>query len=47
MKFMPILKSTALGFFLATLAFMFLVRVDEDLAGVTFFVLWPILSFGL
>lgn len=29
---------------------MFLVRVvtiDEDLAGVTFFVLWPILSFGL
>lgn len=47
MKFMPILKSTALGFFLATLAFMFLVRVDEDLAGVTFFVLWPMLSFGL
>lgn len=44
---MRILKSTALGFFLATLAFMFLVRVDEDLAGVTFFVFWPILSFGL
>ena len=48
MKFIRILKSTALGFFLDTLAFMFLVRVvDEDLAGVTFFVLWPILSFGL
>lgn len=44
---MPILKSTALGLFLACLAFMFLVRVDEDLAGVTFFVLWPMLSFGL
>jgi hypothetical protein len=47
MKLMPILKSTALGLFLACLAFMFLVRVDEDLAGVTFFVLWPMLSFGL
>jgi hypothetical protein len=49
-KFTPILKSAALGFFLATLAFMFLVRivgVDDDLAGVTFFVLWPILSYGL
>lgn len=48
MKFMRILKSTALGFFLDCLAFMFLVRVvDEDLAGLTFFVLWPISSFVL
>ncbi len=47
MKFMRILKSTALGFFLALLVFMFLVRVDEDLAGVAFFMLWPMLSFGL
>lgn len=50
MKFMRILKSTALGFFLACLAFMFLVRgvdVDDNLAGATFFVLWPILSFVL
>jgi len=49
-KFSSILKSVALGLLLATLAFMFLVRVvtiDEDLAGATFFVLWPILSFGL
>ena len=45
---MRILKSTTLGFLLACLAFMFLVRVvDEDLAGLTFFVLWPILSFVL
>jgi hypothetical protein len=47
---MRILKSTALGFFLACLAFMFLVRgvdVDDNLAGATFFVLWPILSFVL
>ena len=45
-----ILKSGALGLLLATLGFMFLVRVvnvDDDVAGVTFFVLWPIFSFGL
>lgn len=49
-KFMLILKSGALGLLLATLAFMFLVRggnVDDDFAGVTFFALWPILSYGL
>lgn len=45
-----ILKSGSLGLLLATLGFMFLVRVvnvDDDFAGITFFVLWPILSFGL
>lgn len=47
MKVLRILKSAALGVFPATFAFMFLVRIDEDLAGVTFWVLWPILSFGL
>lgn len=49
-KFTAILKSAALGFFLATLASMFMVRVvnvDDDLADITFFALWPILSFGL
>ncbi len=50
MKFMRILKSTALGFFMGCLVFMFLVRgveVDENLAGATFFVLLPIFSFVL
>ena len=49
-KFTPILKSLALGLLLATLGFMFLVRVvnvDDDFAGVAFFVLWPMLSYGL
>lgn len=46
----PILKSVALGFFLATLAFMFMVRVvnvNDDFAGVAFLVFWPMLSYGL
>ena len=47
MKIKDILKSAALGLVLATLCFMFLVRVDEDLAGVVFFLLWPAFSFGL
>jgi hypothetical protein len=47
MKLMRIVKSMALGFLLAELAFMFLIRVDEHLAGVTWFVLWPVLSFVL
>jgi hypothetical protein len=49
-KFKLILKSVALGLLLATLGFMFLVRVvnvDDDFAGVAFFVLWPMLSYGL
>jgi len=49
-KFKSLLKSVALGFFLATLANVFLVRVvnvDDDFAAVAFFVLWPILSYGL
>ena len=46
----PILKSVGVGFFLATLAFMFMVRVvnvNDDFAGVAFFVFWPMLSYGL
>jgi hypothetical protein len=49
-KFWNILKCVALAFFGTTLAFMFVVRVvnvDDDLAGLTFLVLWPILSYGL
>ena len=47
MKLKPILKSLALGFLLATVAFMFLVRVDEDLATLAFVLLWPLFSIGL
>lgn len=46
----PILKSVALGFLLATLAHMFLVRVvsvNDGFATVAFFVFWPMLSYGL
>ena len=46
-KFKPILKSVAVGLLLATLCFMFLIRVDEDLANIAFFLLWPMFSFGL
>src|SRR5437588_4825021 len=46
----PILKSVALGFLLATLAHMFVVRVvsvNDGFATVAFFVFWPMLSYGL
>ena len=46
-KFKPILKGVAVGLLLATLCFMFLIRVDEDLANIAFFLLWPMFSFGL